>query len=124
MSSRGKTTVRLSLLLALSVPGCQWPLNYEKTAQMSVGDVQVFPVEAPKRDQKIAVAVSSSNGPVNVYVVLEKDQEAAKRALLDGRKPANSLGDKEKMQEATIEATIPAKNGFVVMLGGVTKDTT
>ena len=115
--------MRLGLLLLVLAAGCQAPLNFEKTVQLGAGDVQAFPVDAPRREQKVSVAVTSSNSPLDVYIVLEKDQEATKQALLAYRKPASVLAGMEKTQEARLEATIPARNAFVVMLGGATKDT-
>jgi hypothetical protein len=89
--------------------------------QLDAGEVQSLSVEPPKRDQKVSVTATSSSSPIDVYLVLDKDKEAGKQALLDGKKPAASLARKAKTQDATLEATIPANTGFAVLLGGAGK---
>jgi hypothetical protein len=107
-----------ALLLALS--GCT-RLSYETTIQLGAGEVQSLSIDPPRREQKVSVTVTSSAAPVDVYVVLEKDKEAAKEALLDHKKPAASLAGNVKTQEATLEATIPANTPFAILVGGASK---
>src|SRR5437870_83616 len=118
------------LVGVLFVAGCQRPLNYEKTFRMEPGDVQAFPVDAPQREQKVRVEVTTSGVLLNVYVVRAQDEEAARQALLSDRKPTSSLakteitpGQKPSTSSVAsgLDATIPAKTGFTVLLNGATK---
>ena len=106
--------------LLVALPGCG-KLHYESTVELGAGEVELILVDPPKREQQISVTVTSSGSPINVYVVLAKDKEVAKEALLNGQKPAASLAGKVKTQEATLEATVPANTGFVILLGGASK---
>jgi hypothetical protein len=108
-----------ALFLALS--GCGQRLNYETTVQLGDGEVQSLSIEPPKTEQKVSVVVTSPASPIDAYIVLDKDKEAAKQALLDRKKPAESLAGKAKTQDATLEATIPANTAFAVLLGGANK---
>jgi hypothetical protein len=114
----------LSLLafLFLALPGCGQRLNYETTVDLPEGEVQSLMIDAPKREQKVSVTVSSAGSPIDVYVVLDKDKEAGKQALLDHKKPAGSLASKTKTQDATLEVAIPANTGFAILLGGASKN--
>jgi hypothetical protein len=108
--------------LLLVVAGCGQKLNYDTTVQLGDGEVQSLSIEPPKREQKVSVTVTSSGSPIDVYIVLDKDKEAAKQALLDRKKPAEALASKVKTQDATLEATIAANTGFAVLLGGANKN--
>jgi len=109
-------------LALLATMGCQ-KLNYEKTISIDIGEVQSILIDAPKRDQKVSVAISSPDSAVNVCVVLEKDQGAAKKSLLDGKKPAEALANKDKVKDDTLEASIPGGSDFAVLLSGAAKST-
>jgi hypothetical protein len=102
--------------------GCQ-RLDYEKTFAMEAGDVQMCPVDAPRSEQKVMVTVTSTATPVDVYVVLEKDQEDAVKAIHDYKKPANPLASAAKTTKAELETTVPAKTPYVVILSGAVKST-
>jgi hypothetical protein len=105
-------------LLLLAPAGCgRGSFSYEKTLTVEGSDAfQAQTVDAPARDQKVTVTVSSATAPVNVYLVLEKDREAAQESLRYEKSPANVLDKKEKVQEATLEATVPAHNSYTVLL--------
>jgi hypothetical protein len=121
------TSILRRFLLAaslLAVPGCGQKLYHENTVQLGAGEVQLILIDAPKREQRVSLTVSSGGSPVDVYVVAEKDKEAAKEAVLDGKKPSASLAGKVKVQDATLEATIPANTAFAILLGGASKSST
>src|SRR5262249_13148325 len=98
-------------------------LNDERTVKLDPAAVQSFPIDAPIRDEQVKVKVSSPGAPVNVYVVLQKDQTAAEDALEVGKAPASSLGGKDKVEDATLDATVPAKSPFAVVLGNTSAKT-
>ncbi|SRR6266404_876944 len=116
--------LRCSLLaiLLLVLPGCGQKLDYETAVELDEGQVQLIFIDPPKKEQKVSVTVTSSGSPIDVYVVLDKDKEAGKQALLDRKKPTGSLASKTKTQNATLEATIPANTGFAILLGGANKN--
>jgi hypothetical protein len=101
-------------------------INYEKTMVVEGGDFMAISVDPPRFEQKISVTVNSSGAPIDVYVVLEGDQNAALRIAeetLRSSKPLGSaLDGKQKITDATLNATIPAKKGFsILLLNGGTK---
>src|SRR5437879_5858568 len=120
-SIRGLRCSFLAILL-LVLPGCGQKLNYETTVELDESQVRSIMIDPPKREQKVSVTVTSSGSPIDVYVVLDKDKEAGKQALLDRRKPAGSLAGKVKLQEATLEATIPVGTGFAILVGWAGKN--
>lgn len=98
---------QISLTLAASLllfAGCQ-KLSDERTMQLEPGDEKELTIDAPKNDQKVTVSVSSPGTPVSVYMALQKDAKAGK-----------PLASKEKVENDSIEATIPGGNAFVVTL--------
>jgi hypothetical protein len=90
---------------------------------MEPGDYKTFEMDPPRREQKVIITVTSSAAPVNVYLVAADDLQAATKAVEHFGKPANPLASQEKTQDATLEATIPAKTGYAVLLAGATKET-
>jgi len=110
-------------LALLGSAGCQ-KLDSERSIHLDAGEVQIIRIGPPRSDQKVTVVVDSPRSSINVYLVLEQDQEEAKQALLLDRKlPQLPLAGKEKTNSATLEATVPARNGFAVMLSGAEKAT-
>src|SRR4051794_19039333 len=112
-----KPLLGVATVAALSLTGCQ-KLSYEKTLTLTSGEVQAFPIDAPRSQQKVTVSVTATGSPVNVHVVLESDHAAVMEALTNSKKvdPAKVLASKEKMDSGTVEATVPAKKGFSVLV--------
>jgi hypothetical protein len=106
------------LLLPVALAGCRrQSLSYEKTVTVDAGDAyQAQTIDPPTRDQKVTVTVSSTTAAVSVYLVLEKDREAAQESLRYERAPANVLAKMEKVQGGTLEATVPAHSSCTVLL--------
>jgi hypothetical protein len=90
---------------------------------MEAGDVHLVSFDAPRTEQKVHVQVSSPDVPIDVHVVLQKDQDQARSDVLNYKKPTGSLVSKEKSREASLDATIPAGSGFAVLLSGAGKKT-
>jgi hypothetical protein len=120
MGNARRRLVRIGCLAVLLAPACQ-RLNYEKSFEIDADDVQAVLIDPPRSDQKVSISVSATGSPVDVYVVLEKDKPAAMKRLKDFQKPENTLAAKEKVQSDTLEATVPAKSGFVVLLANAKK---
>jgi len=116
---------RASCLILLVLVGCH-KLNYEKSESLSPGETKTYTVEAPKGDQKVRVVARSSEGPVSVYLVLQHEAQAVEAAITGGHTPPKDkvLAGAEKQNEVTLDATVPAKNEFTVIVGGASKKTT
>lgn len=122
MLSRLFVSGALMLLLGL-LAGCRQKLDLERSLTVDVGDVQLIDIDPPRSEQKLTVTVTPSGAPVDVYVVAADDAEAAKQALLGNKKPSKPLASKLKVsKEETLEATIPAKTGYAVILGNASKE--
>jgi hypothetical protein len=99
----------------LAAAGCQ-RLDYQTTMDVAPNEVRIREIDAPRKEQKVTVHVSSSGAPVDVYVVLDKDKADAEAALLKEKRPANSLAGKDKVTDDTLEATVPARNPFHILV--------
>lgn len=113
-----------SLLLVVTVAGCQ-RVNTERAWQMEQGDIKSISVDAPRSEQKVLVAVNSASAPVDVYIVLDGDADAATEALQADRKPAKALAAQEKVQDVLLDATVPAGKSYKVLVrnnGGKNSD--
>jgi hypothetical protein len=113
------SSVRAGLSLMASAAflcGCQ-RLNHEQTIALDEGEIRSVEIDAPTRDQTVTVRVTAGS-PVDVFIVLEREEEATKEALSLQKPPNTQLAGKLKVQDATLEAAIPAKNRFAVLLSG------
>jgi hypothetical protein len=130
MNTNLKTASWLVALLLVTSAGCQKPLNYAKTFHIEPGDVQMFPIDAPRREQTIKVSASTSGVLVDVYVIADEDVGAAQQALQSLKKPAKVLGrsemsstklDSKPAPTNVLETTIPAGTAFTVLITGAKK---
>ena len=116
-------SVRFGLLLfliATFVSGCG--LNHERTIQLDEGDVREVIIDGPSRDQNVTVSVNAGE-PIDVYVVLEAELDKTRNVLMDQKAPTGPLAGKKAIQNESLEATIPAKSKFAVLLSGARKRT-
>jgi hypothetical protein len=110
------------LTLFVTAAGCgrQASLNIEKDIELDGlgGDnIKSTIVSAAQKEQKVSILVRTNAVPVNVFVVLEKDVDVLRGQLENDQTPTvNIIAKKEKLQEGTVEATIPAGSGFAVVL--------
>lgn len=114
MSIRAVSVSGLLAVLLLT-GGCQ-PLKYEKSLTVDAGDIQTLTFDPPRYEQKLKVQVSSPGSPVSVYLVRESEAQAVQQDLNFGKAPASPLAGKDKAEEITLEATIPAKTGFALVI--------
>ncbi len=111
---------RLCLMWALLsgmflLAGCQ-PLKIEKTMAVPLRGVGSLIVDPPRYEQKVTVQVSSPGAPVSAYLVRESDMAAAQTLMESGKAPSSPLAGKEKAEDFTLEATVPAKTGYALLL--------
>jgi hypothetical protein len=95
--------------------GCQSKLNVERSVQFEIGQLRTIEVDAPKYEQTVAVTVTADT-PVDLYVFLRKNQEAAEQDIAFGKKSDLILAGKDKVQNDTVEAKVPAKEAAIVMI--------
>jgi hypothetical protein len=103
----------------LVLPGCQ-RLHYQTNFKLNKGDFETCSVLPPRTAQEVTVTITSPGSPVEAYVVLEKDREAAQKAVHNDLEPANALA-KGRGEELTLSVSIPAKSGFSILVGGASK---
>jgi hypothetical protein len=109
MTARGWWMVLAGLAFAA---GCQAPLNVENSyPSMQPGETKFILVGAPISEQKVTVTVSSGGVPINVHVVPGTTGEQAEKAI---KAKQGILGSKTNTADPTVEATIAAKQAFVV----------
>jgi hypothetical protein len=101
-------------LLVVTAPGCQ-RVNHEKTYTIEPGEIKSILFDAPRSEQKVTVQVSSPGAPVSVYLVTAADEDAALKAASRGSGPA-VLAGKEKAEDISLEAAVPAKTAYAVVL--------
>lgn len=95
--------------------GCQ-RLNEERTMSLLPGEFKHLSFSPPTYEQKLTVQASSPGAPVSVWLVRESDKEAAQEKLQSDKPPDAPLASKEKAEEITLDATIPAKTGYVLFI--------
>jgi hypothetical protein len=104
-----------ALLAALLTAGCQ-PLKVEKTLSILGGGVEALIFDAPRYEQKLTVQVSSPGAPVSVYLVRESEMEKARTLMEQGKAPTEPLAGKDGGEEITLEATVPAKTAYALLV--------
>lgn len=112
--------LRLGLLAMVLLASSSWlrqkPLNDERTALVKAGTVNTIEYDAPIQDQQVTITTSSPGVPVDVYVVLQDNLQKAQDALQGGAPPENTVASQKKTEQASLEAKVPAKKGFAVLI--------
>ncbi len=110
---------RLIPVLALVVlTGCS-KIHETRPFKVGPGQMYYFEITEPVSEQKIKVSVTSEN-PVNIWVMLTKEVPSQ-----DEFDPATRtvLASEKNTKEATITATIPAKEKYRIYITGASKET-
>jgi hypothetical protein len=122
MRARFRCLAGLGLLAIVS--GCGQPINVEKTVSMQPAQHYApILVDGPKRDQKITVEFTSSDVPIDVYIVLGKDETVILRELDKAKPKVDSLASKLGSKGDTLTATIAAGKDYGVYLTNAAKKT-
>jgi hypothetical protein len=101
------------LLTALA--GCQ-RLDLDKSYTVAAGGTQAIHLDAPRSTQDLKVEISSPGKPVSACVVKEEESTKAEEALNNGKEPAAALAYTGKAENLTLQAKIPAKTAFAVLV--------
>jgi hypothetical protein len=114
----------------LSAAGCQ-KLNVEKTINVPMGITQeAFSVDPPRSQQKVTVTIEPQSASVSAYLVKTEEKEAVDRALFNDKEPPASgvLGSRistgDSPETYSFDATVPAKQGYTILLKGNKKKST
>ena len=115
--------LRILSMTLVACAGCQ-RISVEKSVTMDVGDVKgAALIDGPKSEQKIKVEFTSSESPINVFVVLGNDSNKILDELFKPTPKADIRAKTEKAKEGTLEATIPANQDYGIYLSGASKKT-
>jgi hypothetical protein len=110
----------LALLLAA---GCQ-RLNDERTVEFDEETAwKKLTFDPPRYEQKVNVTVSSPGAPLTAWLVKTDDAQAVEDALGRGKAVQSALAHKEKAEDISLEATVPANTGYTLYLVGTGKKT-
>lgn len=115
----------LALGLLVSASGCGQPINVDKEIQLNAyAHYPAILVEAPKYDQNITVEFTSSDAPVDVHVILGKDENAITEEFGRAKTTHKKVASKLQSKADTLSCTIPAGEDYGVYLTGAKKNTT
>src|SRR4051812_19954283 len=118
-----RMTIRLLICvlpLALLVTGCKQKVNQKNTFKLEPGDIKGMIVDAPKKEQKIAVSIKS-DVPVDVYLIQIKGNTEDLEKLLNDPSAGAVLASKKQTQDATVEGTVPAGSKFAAVVANPKK---
>lgn len=108
----------IPLAFVLAFVGCS-KLHEQRSFTVDAGGNHSLQISAPVSSQTVTVALTSDQ-PVNVWVVLEKavggKEEFDPETLKEG-----VLAKEKNTKEATVTATVPAKEAFRIYVNGATK---
>jgi hypothetical protein len=114
---------RWCLVLLIAAIGCP-RFTTEKTYSLGAGVVQRIDIDAPTYEQPVKVQIKSPGVPISVFIVTDEHAPAVQQALLELKEPDKSqvLGSKERFEEGTVEAKVPKKKNYVILLAGAAKN--
>ncbi len=105
----------LALVAAATLSGCQ-RLTYEHSVKVPPFGVHRIEFDAPKYAQKLTIEAHSPSSPVSVYLVRQEDSSAAQDQLENDKKPNAPLASMDKSEDIALEASVPAKTAFVLLI--------
>jgi hypothetical protein len=115
---------RLFCLAALACAiGCTPRLDLNETIPIAPGSAQQRILPAVRQAQKIKIDVQATGSPVDVFVYLEKNKDAAQKEIYANGGP-NLLAAKKKIDSAQFEVSIPPAESTVIdIMPGLKKAT-
>jgi hypothetical protein len=103
----------LSLYCLVLMAGCNASLKDERSLDLLGGEDKEVIIEATRWKQKIKVNVDSPE-PVTVRIFLEKDREAAEKAMAEMKDSDLILAGEKSATQIKLEANIPANEAVVI----------
>jgi hypothetical protein len=116
--------MRLRLIPVVAVcalAGCS-KIHEQRQFTIDAGGSHRLQITAPLSEQKVKVEVTSDE-PINVWVVLEKDVPGGKEEFDPELLKSAVLAKEKETKQATLTATIPAKEKYWVYINGAVKTT-
>ena len=113
------TTRLLPVLAVIAMAGCS-KVHDQRSFTVEGGSSHSLMISAPVSEQKVKVVVTSDK-PINVWIVLEKDVPGAKEEFDPETILSGILAKEKNTKEVTLEATIPAKENYRVYINGPTE---
>ena len=114
------------LALCLATTGCRSKVRFEEEASIdktSAGYHKI--IERPKSNQKIRVELIGASEPVSIIVFLGKDEANAMADIEKYRESSpHWLAFKNKVKDAVLEVTIPAKEEIHIFVQAQDKSAT
>ncbi len=104
-----------ALVAATTLSGCQ-RLTYENSVKVPPFGVHRIEFDPPKYAQKLTVEAHSPGSPISVYIVRQEESSAAQEQLENDKKPNAPLASMDKSEDITLEASVPAKTAFVLLI--------
>jgi hypothetical protein len=105
----------ISVLAVVVLAGCS-KIHEQRSFTLDPQATNTLSVTAPISEQKVTVAVTSDQ-PISVYVLLEKDEPKVDKGELEPEKMKEGVLAKEVLtKSATLEVTIPAKQAFDIFI--------
>jgi hypothetical protein len=108
----------LPLMAVLALAGCS-KIHEQRSFTMEPGSSNNLKITAPLSETKYKVEMTSDQ-PVNLWVLLEKDVPGGKDEF-DPEPIQAVLGKEKNTQQATLNVTVPAKEKFRVYINGPAK---
>ena len=113
------TLRRLAFLAVILAAGCS-KVHYQSSFLVDVGGSRSVEISAPMSQQTIKV-VTTSDQPVNVWVLLDKNLPEIKDDFNPEKLTEGVVAKEKNTKDSTLTATIPAKEKFRIFVNGATK---
>jgi hypothetical protein len=124
-------SARLSCLLVAGVlllaGGCQ-KVTLDKEITLKPEEMPKFLFDAPAYQQKVTVTITPKDAGVSAYLFKDSNTDAVEKALNADKEPAADLllasqVGKKDPEPYTIEATVPAKTAYTLLVRAAAKTT-
>ena len=114
---------RLSVLAILVLAGCS-KIHEQRSFTLESFAGNTLSISAPVSEQSIQVVLTSDQ-PVNIWILLEKDVPSGSKDDFDPDTKMKSgiLAKEKNTKEVTLSATIPAKEKFQVFVNNPSSKT-
>jgi hypothetical protein len=104
----------IPVLAVVVLAGCS-KIHEQRSFTLEPHGGNTLSISAPVSEQKVKVSVTADQ-PVDVWILLEKDVPAGNKDFFDpdAKMKSGILASERKTREATLQATIPDKEGYQV----------
>jgi hypothetical protein len=113
---------RIAFVAIIALTGCS-KIHEKREFTVGAAESHSLEISAPLSEQKVKVTLTSDQ-PVNIYVLLDKDYPKGKDDFDPETLKTGIIASQKNAKEASLDATIPAKEKYRVIVGGATKQAT